>query len=189
MKRIQKALIAIITGTLLLMSSVTMAFAAEGVAGLEDIAAFGSGVLTDINKVLKTDFTVKANEKAGLDGTVTVMLDLESASGILYLPGSADTSKLRLSWEDEELIVSKGSKEYTSGKAPIAADGKKAKYQLSKNGAVSYLTIKTIKGSSKVKPMFIDVDETKGSIKAMNSDKNHDTECYGSVKYKEIQKR
>ena len=83
MKRIQKALIAIITGTLLLMSSVTMAFAAEGVAGLEDIAAFGSGVLTDINKVLKTDFTVKANEKAGLDGTVTVMLDLESASGIL----------------------------------------------------------------------------------------------------------
>lgn len=189
MKRIQKALIAIITGTLLLMSSVTMAFAAEGVAGLEDIAAFGSGVLTDINKVLKTDFTVKANEKAGLDGTVTVMLDLESASGILYLPGSADTSKLRLSWEDEELIVSKGSKEYTSGKAPVAADGKKAKYQLSKNGAVSYLTIKTIKGSSKVKPMFIDVDETKGSIKAMNSDKNHDTECYGSVKYKEIQKK
>ena len=87
------------------------------------------------------------------------------------------------------MIVSKGNKEYSSGKAPIAADGKKAKYTLSKDGFKASLTVKTIKGSSKVKPMFIDVDETKGSIKAMNSDKNHDTECYGSVKYKKISKK
>ena len=68
---------------------------------------------------------VAATPKAGLTGKVSVKLDLLKSVGTLYLPGKADVSALRLSWDDPAVTVQKDGVVYQSGTAPIPAKGER----------------------------------------------------------------
>lgn len=174
-------------------------FAAENAA--DDVPVSDESVLTtqaaaeglsnpveDLMSVLSSDLYVKASGEAGLDSRVIVALDLVGTSGTLYLPGKADPSKLFFSWDDPAVALVKDGQEYASGTAPVAPDGESVSYQVKKGAVFSFVTVKTMKGSSEVEPMFLEIDEGLGTIEAMNSDENHDTSCYGSVIFDDVNK-
>ncbi len=142
-----------------------------------------------LEKLLPKTLYVEKNKDAGLRSDVNVSLDFPNASAVIYLPGSADTSELRLSWTNEDVVLKKGEKSYQSGKAPIAKDGKKVTYTVSKGQLSAKLTIKTMKGSSDVDAMFLEIDESKGSILNMNLDTDHETLCYGEAKVGDHKKK
>ena len=124
---------------------------------------------------------VAATPAAGLTGKVSVKLDLLKSIGTLYLPGKADVSNLFLSWDDPAVTLKKDGVVYQSGTAQIPAAGERAVYQITKGKAVALVTIKTVQGASGVEPMFLELDESLGTIDAMNSDDEHETRCYGKV--------
>ena len=135
----------------------------------------------NISDVFNSRLYVEKNEAAGLASRVDVKLDLLGATGTLYLPGKADASKLCFAWEDTGITVSKDGVVYENGTAPVPAAGESAVYKITKGYAFAYLTVKTVKGSAGVEPMFLVLDESQGTIEAMNSDKTHETKCVGSV--------
>ncbi|MBR5753757.1 MAG: hypothetical protein IKX83_04660, partial [Clostridia bacterium] len=157
------------------------AFAAEGSA-TSDAGAV-------LSKLLKSSVYVEKNKKAGLRGDVNVALDLPNAGGVVYLPGSADAKKLRLAWDAKDVTFSRGGKTYKSGKAPIAPAGKTYKYKVSKGSLSAILKVKTVQGSSDVDAMFLEIDESKGSILAMQLDSDHLTSCYGKMKVGDHKKK
>ena len=118
---------------------------------------------------------------AELTGKILVKLDLLKSVGTLYLPGKADVSGLFLSWDDPAVTLKKDDVVYQSGAAPIPAAGKSAVYQIAKGKAVALVTIKTVQGSADVEPMFLELDESLGTIAAMNADDEHETKCFGKV--------
>ncbi|MDO4815654.1 MAG: CotH kinase family protein [Bacillota bacterium] len=138
---------------------------------------------SDIKRVFNSDMYVNANAEVGLEGKVTVAFDLVGCSGTLYLPGSADAGQLFFSWDDSGITVSKDGTVYESGTAPVAPAGECVTYKITKDYAFAYVTVKTVKGSADVASMFINLDESKGTIDAMNSDDDHETSCYGSVNF------
>ena len=131
---------------------------------------------------------VAANSAAGLAGKVAVKLDLLKSVGTIYLPGKADASGLFLSWDDPAVTVKKDGVTYQSGAAPIPAADKSAVYQIAKGKAVSLVTIRTVQGSAGVEPMFLNLDESMGTIDAMNEDETHETACYGKVLFGKFDK-
>ena len=156
----------------------TEAAAAEEASAAEtETAAKESNLKT----VFSSTLFVAANADAGLAGKVVVKLDLPGAIGTLYLPGGADPSALAFSWEDTGITVSKDGVTYESGAAPIAPAGKSVTYKITKGLAFAYLTVRTVVGSADVAPMFLEIDESQGTIEAMNSDETHETKCTGSV--------
>lgn len=80
--------------------SLTMVLAM--VAGVLSVSAFAA---TDkkskdeitLEKLLPKTLYVEKDKDSGLRGDVKVAVDYHSLGGVLYLPGSADTSALRLS--------------------------------------------------------------------------------------------
>ena len=136
---------------------------------------------SNISDVFNSRLYVEKNEAAGLASRVDVKLDLLGAAGTLYLPGKADESKLCFAWEDTGITVSKDGVVYENGSAPVPAAGESAVYKITKGYAFAYLTVKTVKGSAGVEPMFLELDESQGTIEAMNSDKTHETKCVGVV--------
>ena len=129
----------------------------------------------------ETGLYVKANPKEGLDSSIVVTSDVTALGLVLYLPGSANAKKLCFSWDNKNLTVSRNGKTYESGTAPIAAPDESISYTLKNGAQISQLTIRTVQGSPKVEAMFLTVDESKGTIKAMNGDADHETSCYGKV--------
>ena len=125
-------------------------------------------------------FTVRASKEAGLDGDVRVSFTKsnKSYSGTLYLPGGADTTKLALSWDAGVTVAG-----YNSGEAPVPANGESMTYTVSAGGSTAGFTVKTVQGSTGVKGLFLDIDESKGTIAAMNGDLDHETECFGSAAF------
>ena len=135
----------------------------------------------DFKSVINAKLYVKANKEAGLDGDVVVDFTPLTCKGTLYLPGSADTDNLYLSWDNEALVVSKNGIAYENGTAPVAPDSGTAIYNISKGKVSVNVMIKTVKGSSEVEGMFLNIDESLGTIDAMNSDPDHETLCYGKM--------
>ncbi len=149
----------------------------------------GSGTpATGTLTVQGTPLYVAPNTEAGLDGRINVASDLLGTSGTLYLPGKAVTEKLCFTWDDTSVSLSKDGVTYSSGTAPVAAENESVTYQVMKGTAVSTVTVKTLKGSSSVEPMFLEIDEALGTIDAMKSDESHETSCYGSVVFDDVSK-
>ena len=121
---------------------------------------------------------VAQNDAADLHGKVTVALKKSDGqySGTVYLPGGADAAGLRLFFTGAEEVKVDG-KAYPSGLAPIPAPGKSLSYTLSGGS----FTLKTMQGSEGVAALFLEVDESRGTISAMNRDRNKNTECFGSL--------
>ena len=130
-----------------------------------------------------TSLYVSADPAAGLDGRVAVSFGLTGCVGTLYLPGSADTSALFLSWADEELTLSQDDVTYVSGTAPVAPAGEKAYYLACKGDLCAVISVRTVQGSAQVAGMFLELDESLGTIAAMNADEIHETSCYGTVSF------
>ena len=138
---------------------------------------------SNLKAIFNSRLYVEKNEAAGLEGKVVVQLDLIGATGTLYLPGKADAAQLAFSWEDTGITVSKDGVVFESGTAPVAPAGESVTYKITKGYAFAYLTVKTVKGSAAVEPMFLELDESLGTIDAMNSDETHETPCYGNVHF------
>ena len=154
---------------------------AEEAAPVEESAPADPSLRDSLDAVWNKRLYVAATPAAGLTGKVNVKLDLLKSVGTIYLPGKADVSALRLSWDDPDVTLKKDGTVYQSGMAPIPAAGKSAVYQITKGKAVALVTIKTEQGSAGVEPMFLELDESLGTIDAMNSDDEHETKCFGKV--------
>ena len=98
----------------------------------------------------------------------------------LYLPGDADVSKCFFSWANG-LQATYNGKTYASGQLPIPAPGQKATYSFTKGSSTTNFNVSTYQGSPSVRSMFIEIDETQGTISAMNSDPDHEKSCKGIV--------
>ncbi len=147
------------------------------------VSAAAEGSESNVKSVFNSNLYVKANAAAGLEGNVLVDFDAIGCSGTLYLPGSADAGQLFFSWDDESIEVSHNGTVYASGTAPVAAAGQSISYKITKGLAVAYISVKTEKGSADVAAMFLELDESLGTIDAMNDDPDHETQCYGSVSF------
>ena len=169
--------------------SLAMIVSVMGVAAFAAEDTQKSDTEAVLSKLLKSSLYVEKNKKAGLRGQVNVALDVPNAGGVIYLPGSADTTKLRLSWDTKGVTFSRNGKTYKSGKAPIAKAGKTYTYTVSKGGLSAPLKVKTMQGSAKVDGMFLEIDESKGSILAMQLDSDHATSCYGKMKVGDHKKK
>ena len=134
-----------------------------------------------LKSVFRSELYIKANENAKLDNNIKVNLDLVGGTGTLYLPGKVDFNQLSYSWDNPDVVLMMGKTEFRSGEAPIAAPGEKVTYMVKNGLAFAYLTVKTMQGSPDVEPMYLNIDESLGTIKAMNSDDDHETSCYGNV--------
>ena len=98
----------------------------------------------------------------------------------LYLPGNADPAVCRLSWEGG-LNASFDGAAYPSGTLPIPAPGETETYTFTLGSSVRSFTVTTWQGSAQLKPVFMEIDESQGTIAAMNNDPNHNTECHGLI--------
>ena len=152
---------------------------AEAEAAEEPAEAEAASGETDVHSVFHAGFYVEANPAAGLKGRVAVSFDPGGSIGTLYLPGSADVSQLCFSWENTSVTVTRDGETLESGAAPVAAVDSSVTFKVTKGAALAYVTIKTVQGSADVEAMFLELDESLGTIDAMNSDADHETECFG----------
>ena len=163
------------------------------VATLFSFTAFAADGKSDneitLNKLLKTGVYVVENKGAGLRCDVNMGIDFPLGMGIVYLPGEAKPAKLTLSWQDKSVTFKKDGKTYKSGKAPLPADGESVVYTVSKGALTGLLKVRTMKGSKNVEPLYLEIDESKGSIAKMNLDTNHETYCYGKLKVGDHKKK
>ena len=134
-----------------------------------------------LKSVFRSELYIKANKDAKLDNDIKVNLDLVGGTGTLYLPGKVDFNQLSYSWDNLDVVLMMGKTEFRSGEAPIAAPGEKVTYKVKNGLAIAYLTVKTMQGSPEVEPMYLNIDESLGTIKAMNSDDTKETKCFGKV--------
>ena len=142
----------------------------------------------DLKTILKQGIYVKHKKHAGLQQNIRLTPNFALGTATLYLPGQADESRLTLSWADKGVTFQRGKETYSSGEAPVAPSGSSLRYQIRKGPLTAVLTIKTVKGSEGVKPMFLTIDESKGSILAMKYDHDHEKSCYGKVQIQEEEK-
>ena len=181
MSRVWKLTFSFLIALAMIVSVLSIsAFAADDKKDEDDIT---------LEKLLPKAVYVEKDKKAGLRSEVRVAMDLPSAGAVLYLPGSADTAKLCFSWSGRDVTFSKNGKSYKSGKAPIAKAGETVTYTVSNGKLSAPLTIRTMKGSSNVDAMFLELDESKGSILEMQLDPDHEEECYGLVKVGDHKKK
>ncbi len=165
-----------------------MAFAVDETADAQVAAAVDDTQESDVKSVFNSRFYVEENADAGLKSKVVVLFDLIGTNGTLYLPGKVDVSKLCFSWDDTGITVSKNGVAYENGTAPVAPAGESVTYKVTKGLAAAYVKVKTVQGSADVEPMFLELDESLGTIDAMNGDKIHETSCYGKVLFDGIDK-
>ena len=96
---------------------------------------------------------VAKNEAAGLMGDVDLFANSDGKLTI-YLPGSAKTDRLYLSWGSSVTVKNSSGTVQTSGKVAIPAPN--ATISLKING--TNWTIQTVQGSADAKAMFLTVD-------------------------------
>ncbi len=98
----------------------------------------------------------------------------------LYLPGNTDAANCFFSWEGG-LKGSDGANSYDSGAMPVPAVGETKTYTFNDGTSNTSFEVTTYQGSAHVKTMFIEIDESQGTIDAMNGDPDHETECTGII--------
>lgn len=106
----------------------------------------------------------------------------------LYLPGNVDLSKCFLSW-DGGSQVTLNNVVYESGTCllpspstvPYTSNNGTAYAFKSGNSTLATFYIIVYQGSPNVEQVFIDIDETQGTIAAMDSDEDHETICKGRI--------
>jgi len=105
----------------------------------------------------------------------------------IYLPGNAVVENCKLSW-DGDTQARVGNTDYTSGTCPIPAPttnyssvtGTSYAFR-SGPSTLATLNLVTYQGSADIQPIFINIDETQGTIAAMDGDSAHETSCVGQI--------
>lgn len=183
-KRILAALLLVVM-LVTMVPGLTIAAFAEDTATTEERATFKLFDGSRAINALKESGIVLKNDDAGLKGDVKLTFDTLGTTATLYLPGGVDESKLTLSWDGNIKLVLNGTT-YKSGEAPIPAAGKSVIYKVKKGLSSVLVTFKTMKGSEGVSAMFLNLDESMGTIADMNADEAHETSCYGQIAYKDF---
>ena len=132
-------------------------------------------------QILEPELFVSAAPEAGLTNRVRVTMDPLTHIGTLYLPGTVDPEKLTYSWSDKSMSLSKEGVPCANGSAPVAPAGAGIRYVIKRGEKSEEWTLNTCKGSPDVRPMFLEIDESKGRMDLMNWDDDHETPCYGTV--------
>ncbi len=102
-------------------------------------------------------------------------------TGQLYLPGNADPAALFLSWDGEMQAMVNG-RTYASGACPVPALNTETVYTLRSCGRTAAVyRITAYQGSRSVLPVFIEINESRGTIAAMDGDSNHEISCAGRI--------
>ena len=103
----------------------------------------------------------------------------------LYLPGNADIETCFLSWDGDMQATVDGTT-YTSGMCPVPPVNTEKIYSFG-NGSqtLASFNIVTYQGSPNVQRVFIDIDESQGTIAKMDSDKENT--CSGAIYINEQQ--
>ena len=140
---------------------------------------------------LPTAMWVAPSETNGLPAQIDVIISNTSSNydrrtGIttynytcgLYLPGNADVSNIFLSWADGMTCDTTG---YASGSCPVPSPDEQTTYTFTKGKTVAEFVVSAYKGSADVQRVFIDIDESQGTIAAMNADHDHETVCVGRI--------
>ena len=99
----------------------------------------------------------------------------------LYMPGNVDLSTCYLVWDGGATVTIGGdSKTYVSGSCPIPSRNETKTFTF-KNGntTLTSFTVTTYQGSPNVQRVFIEIDESQGSIAAMNE--NKENSCTGAI--------
>ena len=98
----------------------------------------------------------------------------------LYLPGEAELLNCFLSWNGG-MVAQYNGREYDSGQLPVAAPGETATYTFKKGAETKKFIVRVFQGSPQLKTIFIEIDESQGTIYDMNHDRNHQTTCTGQI--------
>ena len=99
---------------------------------------------------------------------------------MLCLPGGTDPADCFLSW-NSGTTAAVGKTDYESGVCPVPAKGETVTYKFIDGAVENRIVLTTYRGSAGVLPVFIDIDESKGTIAAMDGDKSHETTCTGRI--------
>ena len=142
-------------------------------AGLLPTAALRA----DAAQALPTEMILEPSEANGLPAAIRL---IRTETDALYLPGNVDPAVCRFSWEGG-LTASDGERTWESGTLPIPAPGQTRTYTFRAGSKTAAFTVTTWQGSAAVKPVFVEIDESLGTIEAMNSDPAHNTECHGMI--------
>ena len=98
----------------------------------------------------------------------------------LYLPGNVVPYNCYFSWEGGLQATVNGDT-YDSGECPVPSPGQTASYAFSYNNRNATFRVTTYQGSPNVAPIFIVIDESLGTIAAMDGDIDHNAECQGII--------
>ena len=169
-----------------LILSIIMVFSAVGIAGCFEPAYAASA---------PTGLWVEPTETNGIPAKIDVFVSGTNTSNSgygnnritthtytceLYLPGGVDLAGIVLSW-DGDMQVTANNTAYSSGTCPIPAAGTQTEYTFSEGKTKWVYKLTTYQGSPNVQVVFIDIDESQGTIAAMDGDANHNTECVGRI--------
>ena len=129
-----------------------------------------------------TKMWVVPTEDNGLPAQIDVFRVRSGTSYVyqLYLPGNVDPDKCFLSW-DGDLEATYGGRTYTSGHAPAPPVNEQGTYSFINGSSTTTFNVTTYQGSGKVQAVFIDIDESKGTIAAMDGDPDHNATCTGRI--------
>ena len=132
---------------------------------------------------LPATLSVEPTEANNLPAAIDLVLrDKDNNNGdyCLYLPGDASVEDCFFSWEGG-LKGSVSSVSYSSGAMPIPPVGQTKTYSFSTGSSTKTFKVTTYQGSGAVPPVFIEIDESQGTIAAMNADPDHETSCTGII--------
>ena len=99
---------------------------------------------------------------------------------MLCLPGTTVPADCALSWEGG-MSAAVGTEPYDSGSCPVPGKGETTTYTFTEDKTVRKFVVTTYQGSTGVQSIFIDIDESQGTIAAMDGDSTHETCCTGRI--------
>ena len=136
---------------------------------------------TELSKFLETNFFINIGDDRKIK--IDFKGDGKKYVGVAYLPGDTDVNDCYLSWENEDVVVIKKLKHFKSGQYQIAGVGYDSVFFVKTNKKKYDFMLTTIQGSNSIDSLFINIDEDKGTIEEMNSDLEHNTECFGTASF------
>lgn len=125
---------------------------------------------------------VAKNESAGLYGDVILIPD--SSSYTLYLPGSADPTKLCFSWGNDVTVFDQNGIQQVSGQAPVALSAGSVSYSV--HSGSKEFAVRIQQGSRDVRAMFLEVSEGLAgfdSFENMYNDTSKETKAAGTMAF------
>ena len=137
-----------------------------------------------------TQLWVEASDEYGIPARIDVFKQQTGGSNWnptytyqLYLPGNADVSSIKLSWNNDATATVNGAT-YSSGQCPVPPIDTVTKYTFKDgNSTLAEYNLISYQGSPSVTAVFIDVDESDGkpTIAQMDGDADHEVTCSGRI--------